>query len=133
MDLEQPPAEMPDDLTDIGDLDQRRLHSQFNALAARARYLRGLEAAKARACKRVRKRYMKDAMREARGTLGKEASVTEVTAEAEEHELVAPWLAREVRHEERASAYGTFLDFYTEDVSVLSRDWTMRAKEEAGS
>ena len=30
----------------------------------------------------------------------------------------------------RAEAYKTFLAFYGEDVTVLSRDWTMRDREE---
>lgn len=133
MDLESPPEGMPEDLTLIGDLEQRRLHSQFNALQARARYLYGLENAKAKRIKRLRKSYMKVAMREARAQLGKDASVTEVTNLAEEHPDVAPWIERQERHEDRAEAYKTFFDTYTENVTVLSRDWTMRDSEHQSS
>lgn len=133
MDLESPPDSMPEDLTMVGDLDQRRLHSQFNALQARARYLRGLEDAKARGCSRLRKSYMKMAMRAARAELGKEASVTEVKELAEEATDVKPWIEREERHRDRAEAYKTFFDMYSENVTVLSRDWTMRDQEQRGS
>lgn len=134
MDLEEPPPGIPEDLTSIGVEQQRKLHSQYNALAARARYLRGLEAAKARDCDRLRKLHLKPAMREARATLGKDASVTEVTALAEENNPdVTKWADRAVHHSDRADAYGTFFDIYTENVAVLSRDYTMRATEEAGS
>lgn len=133
MDLERPPEEMPDDLTTIDNISARRLHSQFNALASRARYLRGLEAAKARACSRQRQRYLKPAMREARGQLGKDASVTEVQHLAEDDASVATWTERQDRHGDRAEAYETFFKLYSEDVSVLSRDWTMRSIEESGS
>jgi hypothetical protein len=133
MDLEREPTPMPEDLTGIGDIEARRLHSQFNALASRARYLHGLEAAKARACERIYKHHLKNAMRDARQTLGKDASVTEVQQLADDHDLVSPWLARKTKHTEAAEAYKTFLSIYTEDVSVLSRDWTMRDNEKAGS
>jgi hypothetical protein len=133
MDLERPPDGMPDDLTMIGDVDQRRLHSQFNALASRARYLRGLEDAKARACKRLRSSYMKAAMRQARTELGAAATVTEVTQLAEEDEVVKKWTDRMAVHADRAEAYKTFFDIYSEHVTVLSRDWTMRDAEMRGS
>lgn len=133
MELERPPVPMPEDLTQVSDIQARALHSQFNALASRARYLHGLEAAKARACDRVYKFNLKGAMREARQELGKDASVTEVQQLAEDSPLVEPWIVRRDRHADRAEAYKTFLSFYTEDVVVLSRDWTMRAKEEQGS
>lgn len=133
MDLARPPSPMPDDLTQVDDISARAYHSQFNALAARARYLHGLEAAKARACDRVYKFNLKGAMRVARESLGQSASVTEVQQLAEDNELVEPWMRRRDLHADRAEAYRTFLTFYTEDVSVLSRDWTMRDKEERGS
>jgi hypothetical protein len=130
MDLERPPEGMPEDLTAVGDVEQRRLHSQFNALGARARYLRGFEDAMARGCKRLRQSYMKTAMKQARGQLGAQASVTEVTQLAEEDEVVKKWTERMVRPSaDRADAYKTFFDMYSENVTVLSRDWTMRDQE----
>lgn len=133
MDLETPPEGIPDDLTAIGVAENRRLHSQFNALSARARLLRSVEAARARDCDRVRKRYLKEPMREARSELGKDASVTEVVQRAEEAETVEIWTARVQYHSDRADAYKTFFDMYSENVVVLSRDYTMREIEERGS
>lgn len=133
MDLSRPPEDMPEDLTAVSDLEARRLHSQFNALAARARFLHGLESAKARGCERIRKAKLKEPLQAARAELGKGATLTEAKLLAEQDEEVAIWIAREDLHKERAEAYRTFLSFYSEDVSVLSRDWTMRANEEAGS
>lgn len=134
MDLERPPTEMPEDLTGVHDKEQRRLHSQFNALAARARLLAGVERAKSRGCARLKDNYLKGPMREARKELGSAASVGEVRALALENDPTAStWLEREVRHSERAEAYETFLKFYSQDVEVLSRDWTMREAEEKGS
>jgi hypothetical protein len=133
VDLSDPPT-MPDDLTASGDLDVRKLHSQFNACAARAHYLFGLEKQKRIDCQRVLKQYMRPAMRDARKELGKEASVTEVTALAEEKsEKVSDWRARVDRHADREENLKTLYEIYTENVSVLSRDWTMRAENERGS
>lgn len=133
MDLERPPEGMPEDLTAISDINARRLHSQFNALAARARFLFGLEQAKAKACERFYKQRIKAVIKEAREEAPKDATLTEVTMIAEQHADVEPWITRQQRHADRAESYKTFLAFYTDDVSVLSRDWTMRAAEEQGS
>lgn len=133
MDMEHPPAAMPENLTELSDMEARAMHSQFNALASRARYLRGLEAAKARACDRLRKNYLKVAMRDARIVMGKDASVTEVTQLAEDDPDVSKWMARQERHADREEAFDTFLRFYSEDVTVLSRDWSMREHEQKGS
>lgn len=133
-DLEDPPGPgAPEDLTAVLDPEAQKLHSQYNALAARARYLRGLEAAKARDCGRVRDKYLKPARRKAREVLGKDVTLTEVTDLAEDDVDVAKWIERVQHHQDRADAFQTFFHFYTENVAVLSRDWTMRAKEESGS
>lgn len=132
-DLTTPPAGMPESEENIGPTENRRLHMQFNALAARARYLYKMEDAKARGCERIRKRYMKQAMRESREELGKDASVTEVTHLAESFDSVVLWDERVKRHSDRADAYKTFFDLYTENVTVLSRDFTMLDLEHRGS
>lgn len=132
VDVQQLP-QMVEDLTALPDVQQRKLHSEFNACASRARYLMGLERGKALNCKRVAKKYMKPARREARSQLGEKATLTEVDQLAEENEKVQPWLRRQERHEDRRDALKDLFDIYSENVTVLSRDWTMRGKEEAGS
>lgn len=131
-DIEQPP-EMVEDLTLLQDVHQRKLHSAFNACASRARYLMGLERGKALNCKRVAKKYLKPVMSTARTELGAAASLTEVQQKAEEDERVQLWLRRQERHEDRRDALRDLFEIYSENVTVLSRDWTMRGKEEAGS
>lgn len=133
VDLAEPPT-MPEDLTIIGDVEARKLHAQFNACAARAHYLLGLERQKKLDCQRVLKQYMRPAMRAAREQLGKDASVTEVTQLAEEtDENVSRWESFVQRHSDRESNLRTLYEIYTENVSVLSRDWTMRGELEHGS
>lgn len=131
-DMETRPLSMPDDLT-ADDTMNRRLHSQFNALAGRARYLGGIERAKARDCGRVRKLNMTRAMREARAKLGNGATVTEVKDEAELDEDVSTWSKREAHHADKADAYRTFFEIYAENVKTLSRDLTWAGAEESGS
>ena len=132
-DLENPPQ-----LGSVEDPTQdealnRVLHMQYNALFARARYLYGVEHAKARDCDRVAKRYLRAGMREARQQLGKDATVTEVREQAEESDLYATWAARRDRHADRADAYKTFAEIYAENVKTLSRDLTFAGAEERGS
>jgi hypothetical protein len=131
-DVADPPS-MPEDLSTLQDVLVQKLHSQFNSCAARAHYLMGLERQKKIGCSRMRHVSLKPAMRTAREKLGKEASVTEVTHEAEDHPAVVKWIEREQRHSDREAAYKDLFQIYTENVSVLSRDWTMRSSEEAGS
>jgi protein TonB len=132
-DLENPPelGALEDPTED--EAGNRVLHMQYNALFARARYLYGIENAKARNCGRVRKRYMKPAMRAARTELGKDATQTEVVSLAENDEAVAKWTQRQERHADRADAYKTFMEIYAENVKTLSRDLTWAGAEERGS
>jgi N-glycosidase YbiA len=124
-----PPSPMPDDLTEIDDKTARRLHSQFNALAARARYLHDVEQARARGCDLVRKLHLRRAKHEARASLAKSATETAINEIAESDEQVSSWTERKQRHSEEAEAFKTFFDIYTQNVVVLSRDWTMRDKQ----
>jgi hypothetical protein len=129
--LEKPPAFIAiEDLVDVEDLPARTLHSQFNALAARAKLLYSVENARARDCARARKLSLRGPMREAREKLGSSSTLTERESWAEEHHPeVVTWSERVHKHSEEAKALEIYFDMYTENVSVLSRDWTMRDKE----
>lgn len=131
-DLENPPELMPDDLT-LGDVENRRLHSQYNALSARARYLWSIQHAKSKRCDRVVKMHMRSAMKQARGELGKDATVAEVRMLAEEQQDVAVWIDRRDRHSDLADAYKEFFEIYAENVKTLSRDLTYAGTEQEGS
>lgn len=131
-DLENPPELMPEDLT-LSEIENRRLHSQYNALSARARYLWAIDHAKAKRCARVVKTHMKPAMRAARHELGKDATVAEVKLLAEENEAVTTWTGRQEFHSDRADAYSTFFEIYAENVKTLSRDLTYAGTEQEGS
>ena len=134
MELDHEPTPLPDDLTSVSDSEARRLHSERNALASRARYLHGLELAKSRACGVVRDGHQRAVVRELRKDYPKATTITELRDIARDtSEAVQLWADRATFHEERAAVYKIFLTNYTEDVSVLSRDWTMRDREEKGS
>jgi ribA/ribD-fused uncharacterized protein len=129
--LERPPNIMPEMLDQVSDIEAQRLHSQFNALAARAKFLHDVEDARARGCKLTRKLFMRGAKRKAKEALGNSSTITEREEWAEDNdEDVRAWGERANHHEEEARARKTFFDIYTEDVKVLSRDWTMRDKQQ---
>ncbi len=133
VDLQDPPSGIPENLSLVDGVQLRALHSQYNALAARAKYLHDLEDARARGCDLIRKMHFKPAMRSARAELGASATVTEVVQLAEDNnEAVATWAARKQSHSETASAYKTFFDIYSEHVAVLSRDGTLRETQARG-
>jgi hypothetical protein len=132
-DLENPPEIMPDDLVQVDGVEARRLHSQFNALAARAKLLHDKQNALARRCELYRKLFLKAAMRHAREELGKSATVTEVQQLAEEDENVSLWANRKFDHAEEADAFKTFMEIYTQNVAVLSRDGSLRESQVRGS
>lgn len=127
------PPHMPEDLTGVPDEQRRKLHSQFNACSARAHFMQAIERQRKIDCKRLYNVALKPAMRTKREELGKDATVTEVKARAEEHPAVVKWLNRVERHSDHEDAYKTLFDIYTENVSVLSRDHTMASTEESGS
>lgn len=129
--LENPPTFISiQDLVDLEDIPARTRHLQFNALAARAKLLYAVENARGRDCARARKLSLRGPMRKAREALGSSSTLTERESWAEEnHPEVFTWSERARRHSEDAEAYKTFFDMYSENVSVLSRDWTMRDKD----
>ncbi len=128
-DLEDPPTIDAEGFADVDDATARMLHSRYNALAARAKYLHDVEDAKARECDLVRMHHMRRAMAVARRELGSSATVTEVKIVAEEDALVDEWASYARSHADEARAFKTFHDIYTKHVEVLSRDWTMREKQ----
>lgn len=136
-DLTDPPSEAsditPEDLTRVDGVQLRKLHSQFAALAARAKFLHNKNAALARRCDVYRKLALKAAMRQAREELGKGATVTEVTQLAEDDEQVMIWEARKRDHADEADAYKTFAEIYAENVAMLSRDGSLRELQARGA
>jgi hypothetical protein len=135
LDLQNPPSAMPDDLTDVSDIENRRYHSQFNALAARAKFLHDLESAIARKCKFLLEGEMKKAKRFERAEKGDQSKITleEIKEYAQDHEECVLWKGRLDYHEARADAWKTFFDVYSQNVRVLSRDWTMKDVEREGA
>jgi hypothetical protein len=131
-DLVNPPSGMPEDLT-ANEQENRALHSQFNALAARARYLGGYEERIARDCGLMAKHLMKPLMRDARAKLGKDATLTELRDVAEDDPDVLIWHGRQKRHSDRAEAYRDLFSIYTKNVEVLSRDLTWSGAEQQGA
>lgn len=125
------PPQMPRDIT-VNESENRRLHSEFNACAARARYLLGLERQIKIGCQRLQKEHLKGPMRRARADLGAKATATEVTMTAEEDELVTAWRRRAEQHSDLEAAYKDLFEIYTQNVAVLSRDHTMSGKEVTG-
>jgi hypothetical protein len=124
--------EMPEDITQQNDLQARSLYSRFNACSARARFLWGLERHKRAGCEQKVKQYMRPATADARKEMGPKATLDEVKKVAAEDENVVKWQERADMHKGREIAYKDLLDIYAENVSVLSRDWTMRSNEERG-
>lgn len=129
--LENPPTFISiEDLVELDDLTARQRHSEFNALAARAKLLYAVENARARDCARARKLSLRGPMRKAREDLGSSSTLTERESWVEEnYPEVSTWAERARKHSEDAEAYKTYFDMYSENVSVLSRDWTMRDKD----
>lgn len=129
--LEHPPEFISiENLVDLDDLPARTKHSEFNALAARAKLLFSVEDARARDCARARKLSLRGPMREAREALGSSSTLTERESWSEEnYPEVSTWAERAHKHLEDAKGYKIYFDMYSENVSVLSRDWTMRDKD----
>lgn len=133
-DLESPPPSMPEDLTANPEAN-RELHSKFNALAARARYLAKIEERIARDCGQAVRLRLRPHMAKAKKELGASSTLTERREWAEEigGDDVRLWLDRQRRHADRSEAYGEFFSIYNQYVSVLSRDLSWAQNEERGA
>lgn len=133
-DLESPPPAMPEDLTANPEAN-RELHSKFNALAARARYLAKIDERVARDCGRAVRLRLRPHMAKAKKELGASSTLTERREWAEEigGKDVEVWLERQKRHADRAEAYAEFFSIYSANVAVLSRDLSWAQNEERGS
>jgi hypothetical protein len=131
--VSDPPA-MPEDLTQNPE-HNRVLHSQFNALGARARYLAKIEERISRDCRRAARLRLRPYLSKAKKELGASSTLTERREYAEglAGDDVQTWLERMQRHADRAEAYGELFHIYKENVAVLSRDLTWAQDEERGS
>jgi hypothetical protein len=130
---QRPPVErveMPFDLTECDDTEIRRLHSAFTSYYARAAYVAKLEHELERACKHVADKKLADVMRNiSLDEKGKERQVTLVKSEAETDDEVRLWREREFTHGQISSSFKKDVEIYEQNITSLSREWTMRTTE----
>lgn len=131
-DWEADPREMPRDLTPLSDVEIRSLHGEYNAYAARARYLLTLEKADLRNVSHLRDEALRQAMLDtdkidAETKKSKTNALIEAEAMGDKNYKLFADQVRELQT--RVEAFQTLVDIYAGNVSALSREWTMRQDE----
>lgn len=132
--LEGEPPVLPRDLTQKGDTEVRRLHSEFAAALARANYLVSLETADEYAAKMIYERLYARALARvertyAEGDKVKSKTVPQLEAEAAQDQEVQEWAERYHTHHVQNTFLKSIRDGYKDYCDRLSRDWTMRTEE----
>lgn len=132
--LEGEPPVLPRDLTQKGDTEVRRLHSEFAAALARANYLVSLETADEYAAKMIYERLYARALARvertyAEGDKVKSKTVPQLEAEAAQDQEVQEWAERYHAHHVQNTFLKSIRDGYKDYCDRLSREWSMREGE----
>lgn len=123
---------MPRDLTQISDMEVRKLHGEYNALLARATWLVAITASDLMNAEHLRD----DRLRRAIRGLDRIDPDTEkpklskvLEAEAAEDPGYREWEERVRQHEQELEQYKALKEIYKGNVAVLSREASMRNDE----
>lgn len=128
--------EFPEDIAAIGDSELASLHSKFAACLANVSWRLGLVTVDERAFKHIADRTARDARGDVdpiNPTTGKPKGRELLDREAEDDERVIAWRERQFNAELRAIPLRKLVEIYGSYVDVLSRQWTIRSKEQDAS
>lgn len=120
---------LPTDFTEVGDKQLRRLHGEYNAYLARARWVLALAINKLSDATNMKEDVYRKAYLGARETEEK-ATNTVLDALARESEDYIKWERLVRDYQKDVTSYKALVEIYSGDIDRLSREWTMRTEEE---
>ena len=124
------PPEMPRDLTDVGDREARKLHSEFNAYLAWVTWLIGVERSDKDSAERLADFHQAKALAATPAMENGEKVPQHVRlAKAQQDPEAVEWRKRAVQHGANLHLLFSLKDVYAGNVERLSRDWRMRVDE----
>jgi hypothetical protein len=128
----EPPA-LPRDISVLTDPELRRLHSEFNAVLARANWLVALVEADELAAEQIASLYEAQAIKRAAQdpdpVTGKGKTVAALEAEASDDELVRKWREKKTEYVIDKKLQKALRDTYLSNVERISREYAMREGE----
>jgi hypothetical protein len=132
-DIEREPTPLPSDFTSLADKEVRRLHGEYNSYLGRARWLLATTSNKLNSATHLRddayrKSYKKWDLE--MQNLGQKATKDLIDAMAKEEEVYLEWDVKVRGEQEKVTIYKALVEIYSSNVSVLSREWSMRIDEE---
>jgi hypothetical protein len=131
--LDGEPPHLPRDISAVGDLELRRLHSEFNACLARANWLVAVEEADELAARQIADYHLARAVKRAGSepdpVTNKAKTVAVLEAEAASDDSVREWRQRQNTHHIEAKLLKALRDTYQSNCERISREWTMRTEE----
>jgi hypothetical protein len=125
--IESEPDPMPVDLSTTTDRDIRRLSGEYNAYHGRVTYLLSVEQAMLISANHLLNAERARATRETPKTKDKLAKTIE--AEVAADPAVKEMADKVAEHEKQIAVLKGLKEIYSGNVSVLSREWTMRQNE----
>jgi hypothetical protein len=122
-------------MTQLGDVEIRRLHSEFNACLAYANWQLAAEEADELAAKQIADFHTSKAIKQASLSpdpfTNKDKKVAQLEAEAAGDEKVQEWRRKHLSHVVAIKFYKSLRDTYQSNCERISREWTMRTDERA--
>lgn len=121
--------EIPLDLTQLPDLELRRLYSAYNAYHLRAAWLAGVEDSFVRDCETAKSIHLTNAIAKVSKVddNGKQRTVTSIRDEARGNPVYAKWNQRYSEHYNTYKSFHALEMIYDKACERLSREWTMRS------
>lgn len=132
-DLHGEPSPMPLDFTELGDKQLRKLHGEYNAYLARARWMLAVMSNKLSNAIHLRDAEYRRAYREIsdQGRIKEEKFTKDyIDSLAREDDAYIDFDNKAKLHGENVVSYKALVEIYGGNVDRLSREWTMRQDEE---
>jgi hypothetical protein len=119
---------MPRDLSETSDKDIRRLSGEYNAFLGRATYLLSFESASLIQAEHLLNAAKSVAIK-ALPASDKKRTLKEIDSLILDVPDVKEWTEKVMEHEKKVAVLKGLKEIYSGNVSVLSREWTMRQNE----
>lgn len=131
-DLAGDASPMPLDFTDIGDVQLRKLHGEYNAYLARVRWLLSISLNRLASVTHLRDDAYRLAYKQqylVSETVGSKPTKDVLDAFAKDNEDYKKYDELVRKHQQEVTSFKALVEIYSGNVDRLSREWTMRTDE----
>lgn len=131
-DLAGEASDLPIDFTEIGDIQLRKLHGEYNAYLARVRWLLAIAVNRLASVTHLRDDAYRLAYKQqylVSESAGSKATKDVLDAFAKDNEDYKKYDELVRKHQQEVTTFKALIEIYSGNVDRLSREWTMRTDE----